>query len=184
MPELATPRLRLRPLAGTDAALYCALYGDPDVMRHIGPALDQTSATRSLQRALQLNAEPAMRRRFWVIQPCQAPMPVGLLALSRVEARAGGRIGAVEAEIGAMLLPAAQRQGYAAEAIAALIPYAFGPQIGFECLFTRHRSDNALARGLMRKLGFRLAEHADAADSQCLWQLERKVRAKTAVEQR
>jgi RimJ/RimL family protein N-acetyltransferase len=115
-----------------------------------------------------------MRRRFWAIKPRSAPLPVGLLALSRIRGRVTVRSDVVEAEIGAMLLPVAQRHGYAAEAIAALIPYAFGLQIGIGCLFTRHHSDNALARGLMRKLGFRRAESADAADGQCLWLLERQ----------
>jgi RimJ/RimL family protein N-acetyltransferase/precorrin-6B methylase 1 len=164
--SLTTARLSLRLLEPADAAFYTSLYTDPDVMRHIGAVLDPALAARSAQRAVSLNAEPGWRRRFWVIRRPQASSPLGLLALSRVAGRPA------EAEIGAMLLPHAQGCGHAAEAIRALVACAFGADTGIERLRTRHHPGNAMATGLMRKLGFRLAHRADATDA-CIWQLDR-----------
>lgn len=166
IPALDTARLQLPPLACRDLALYCALYRSPEVMQHIAAPLGAAAAGRSFDRALRYNTETPWRRRFWSICQRADDRPVGLLALSQVEGpvpHAGPT-----AEIGAMLLPEFQAQGYAAEAITRLIAHAFGDD-AIEQLITRHVAANPLATGLMRKLGFTLEQSGDA----CLWRLRR-----------
>jgi [ribosomal protein S5]-alanine N-acetyltransferase len=162
MQALDTARLQLPPLQPDDSAVYCALYCSADVMRHIGTALDADAAPRSFARALRYNAESPWQRRFWSMRERDGDATVGLLALSRVDDDAAA------AEIGAMLLPAYQARGYAAEAITRLVAHAFADP-AIEQLITRHVAANPLAMGLMRKLGFGLEQSGDA----CLWRLQR-----------
>lgn len=54
-PELHGPRLQLRPLASTDADLYCAIYTDAALMRPVAAPLSAASARRAFAAALAAN---------------------------------------------------------------------------------------------------------------------------------
>jgi RimJ/RimL family protein N-acetyltransferase len=73
------------------------------------------------------------------------------------------------AEVGVLLLPDAQGQGHATEAIAALADSVFAVP-GLQKLWTRHASGHAAAVGLMRRLGFVAGPEAGA---QSRWHLLR-----------
>jgi RimJ/RimL family protein N-acetyltransferase len=145
MRALATPRLHLRPLADGDEALYCLLYVDPDVMRHVAPPLGPDAASRSFRAARRDSGPGVTPRHTWVLHETATLADIGLIAL--VGTAAGS------AELGVLLLPDRQGRGYATEAIEALIPHAFGP-LGLAEVHTRHAPGNGLAEGLMIRLGF------------------------------
>lgn len=170
---LSSLRLQLRPLSAVDQTAYLRWHGDPEIMAHIAPVLDQDAASRSFSAALAYNAEPALRRRFWVAQT-RPEVAMGLLSLD-------ARDIADSAELGAIIVPSAQRQGYAAEAILMLARYAFD-ELALQRLTTRHRPAHHAAAGLMRHLGFHalppLSEGSDPAS--CRWELTRNHWARQA----
>lgn len=152
MKTLDTPRLRLRPLAPGDEALFLALYGDAETMRHVMAPPGDHVLRRSFAASLACNEETPARRRFWLLADRRDGQARGLLGLDL----AGG------GEVGAVLAPADQGRGYATEAIAALADHAFG-ELGLEQLHTRHDAGHALAAGLMARLGFEPVDRRDAA---------------------
>ncbi|HEV8692574.1 MAG TPA: GNAT family N-acetyltransferase [Lysobacter sp.] len=171
MRVLETARLRLRPLDATDEAFYCQLYADPVVMRHIGAPISSEAARRSLLAACRQAAHYPPHRRTWVMTEVATNVDIGLLAL--VNDRH-----APTAEIGALLLDDQQNRGYATEAINTLVAYAFH-ELGLAAVYTRHTGDNALAAGLMRKLGF-IPVDPDPQDGSLTyrWQLTPRAKAR------
>ncbi|MGY5799331.1 GNAT family N-acetyltransferase [Rheinheimera faecalis] len=107
-----TTRLVIRPLRPQDQQLYLALYSSPQVMAFIGPTLGVDKAKHSFQIALQLNTKVPFKRLFLAV--CQNDQPIGLCAVNQWSAHSA------TAEVGLMLLPDWQRQGYASEALLAL----------------------------------------------------------------
>lgn len=160
MTTLATPRLHLRLLGPGDEALYLALYGDAQTMRHVVAPPGAAALRRGFAAAVACNGETPARRRFWVMADRAGGRPVGLLGL---DLAAGG-------EVGAVLAPADQGCGYATEAIAALADHAFGA-LGLDRLHTRHDPGHAPAAGLMARLGFEPVDRRDAARG-WTWQLD------------
>ena len=160
---LQGPRLDLRPLADGDQALYVQLYGDPQVMQHIGPAQDAGTAARGFAAALRYNAATPPARLFWVIQDRIGMQALGLIGLT-LDEPGGGEVG--------VLLPAGQQgRGLATEAIAALADHAFGT-LQLQRLHTRHAPGHALAAGLMATLGFeKLTSPLASASGRWRWQL-------------
>lgn len=159
-------RLHFRPLGDGDEALYCHLYSDPDLMRHIGPPMSVEAARRSFHKALALAAQPAPSLRLWVITEHRSPTGLGLLA--RVHHNGAADV----AELGAMLVAQGQGRGYAAEALAALMQRLFAlPEI--QQLWTAHAPNNAAAVRLMQRLGFVRDASAEGNAAQCRWQFDR-----------
>jgi RimJ/RimL family protein N-acetyltransferase len=161
IPRLRGPRLDLRPLADGDEALYVRVYGDPEVMRHIGTPQDAATAARGFRAALRHNASTPPVRLFWVIHDRILVQELGLIGLSLDEP--GG------AEVGVALPAAHQGRGVATEAIATLAGHAF-VAMRLQRLHTRHRAGHGLAAGLMASLGFERTT-PDAAGAQWRWQL-------------
>ncbi|WP_454831263.1 GNAT family N-acetyltransferase [Pseudoxanthomonas wuyuanensis] len=144
MRTLETGRLLLRPLNEGDEAFYRRIYMDPGIMRHVGETLAADDAMAAFARVCRLNAEPVFRYHCWVIVQRRTGEEVGLMGLRRCDG---------DAEIGGMILPEWQGKGVSGEAFPAGIEAAFVDH-GVSCVTIRHRSDNRLAHGLSRKLGF------------------------------
>jgi RimJ/RimL family protein N-acetyltransferase len=160
---LQTRSLRLRPLAESDEAFYCRLYTDAAVMNRVEPPLTQEAAQGAFTRVLrQVSATPP-RSHYWILHAQTADAPLGLMAL------VPDRDDPASAEVGVLLLPDAQGQGHATEAIAALADSVFAVP-GLQKLWTRHASGHAAAVGLMRRLGFVAGPEAGA---QSRWHLLR-----------
>jgi RimJ/RimL family protein N-acetyltransferase len=107
-----TSRLLIRPLAAGDEQLYLDMYTSAQVMAYIGPPLDVDKAKHSFQIALRLNANIPFKRLFLAI--CIQDQLIGLSAVNQWDAKQG------MAEVGVMLVPARQRQGYGTEVLLAL----------------------------------------------------------------
>lgn len=105
---IQTTRLFIRPLKVEDEQLYLDLYTSPAVMAFVGPPLDLEKAKNSFQIALRLNTKVPFKRLFLAI--CLNDQPIGLCAVNQWCAQLA------TAEIGLMLLPRGQGQGYGTEA--------------------------------------------------------------------
>ena len=162
-----TARLHLRPIGQGDKALYCHLYTDPDLMRHIAAPMTLEAARRSFD-AVCLQGSSEKQRWILLERSGTVPTGIGLLGLF-VDAEAmDGR----SAEIGVMLLDGWQMRGYAAEAIMAIAGRVFASG-ALDRLWTRHAPDNALALGLMRKLRFQHGHMDEAESPHTRWSLSR-----------
>lgn len=162
---LRSARLAIAPLVADDLGHYLSLYTDADTMAWIGAPLSRAAAERSFAAALSGNARVPSRRRTWTLTDTVTGARVGLLALMRDVPD----LAADAAEVGAIIAPPQQARGYAAEAIAALASHAFD-DLGLRRVVTRHSAANALALGLMRKLGFERLADGDGLQP-CRWQL-------------
>lgn len=164
MTDFETPRLRLRSLDATDEALYCHLYTDPGVMRHIGAPLSSEAASRNFRRACELATQPSPVLKLWVIAEHGAAKGLGLLA--RVRHGAANDV----AEMGIMLVAEGQGRGYAQEALGALTDRLFD-QPETRMLWTAQSSENAAMVRLMHRLGFVRALECAAAELR--WEMDR-----------
>lgn len=141
MHPIHTARLFLRPLAAGDEDLYCRLYADPVVMRHIAPVLLHDAALCGFRSALQ---QQGAKRLSWIITERGTGIEHGLLGVVADGA---------QAEIGVMLFEDSQARGIACEAIPAVAAELFrAPALAR--LWTRHATANDAAAALMRHLAF------------------------------
>ena len=147
MDGFSTGRCDLRLLAPGDEPLYAALYTDARVMAWIAPPGGASELQRRFSTACRENAVPMPLRRHWVVHD-RSGGAVGLLALLQDEAGSG------DAEIGVMLLPAAQGRGFAREVVGALVALVFSACPGIDRVWARHRVDQAAAAAFMRPVGF------------------------------
>lgn len=146
-PSLTTPRLRLREVTSADADDVFDLRGDPhtqrfnlEPMQHANEALYLIEWMRtSFQRRTMLQWGVTLRRSDRVIGIC------GLHDIRRDLGRS---------EVGYDLQRAYWGQGIMAEAMCAVIGFAFD-EIGFNRLYAQTRSDNLASIRLLEKLDFR-----------------------------
>lgn len=167
MPTFDTPRLHLRPLDASDEALYCRLYCDPDVMRHIGTPLSPEAARAAFATVIGLMRRDAPTMQVWVMRDRAFGADVGILALIRHADMPDAR------EIGAMLLVEGQGRGFAVEAQTALLDWVFDAQ-GVRTVWSRNAPGNAAAAGVRLKLGFVRAPDGPGEGGEVRWQMSRE----------
>jgi RimJ/RimL family protein N-acetyltransferase len=110
---ITTSRLLIRPLAEQDLQLYLDLYTNAETMVFVGEALQAEKAKNSFQIALRLNAKTSFKRLFLTI--VEQGRCAGLCAINQWNSETA------QVEVGIMLLRPWHGQGYATEALAALI---------------------------------------------------------------
>jgi RimJ/RimL family protein N-acetyltransferase len=79
--------MSMRPLSEGDAALFCELYGDPETMRFVGPALSRERAQRSFQFILTSRDSRPARRLFMAIVEKASQRAIEISAFQRVDTR-------------------------------------------------------------------------------------------------
>lgn len=168
MTGFQSARLRVRPLRAADHALYCALYTDPGVMAHIGAPQSPRAASRQFDAACRLNDDPSGAQRRWAVTERSSGAAVGLVALLGDPEDPGN------VELGVMLLPTAQGQGYARELCDAVLDRAFGAGgWGLRRVWARHAMGHKAAAEALRASGFasarRLGNHATVAITALQW---------------
>lgn len=146
---LETERLRIRPWASSDTADALATYGVADVTGWLTPATDRIGDAAAMRAVLgawseaQLNLAPPRGR--WAIERRVDGVVVGGLAIRLLPPYQE------DLEISFQLRPDAWGHGYATEAAAALIGWAFTHEA--EELFAVARPDNRRAIATARRLG-------------------------------
>ena len=147
LPTLDTPRLRLRWLTPDDVPALYAVFGDPEVCRYWSrPALADVAGAQALQR--EIAAAFADRSLFqWGIARRDTGRVVGtctLAALSVAHARA---------EVGFALARACWGRGYVAEALPAMVRFAFAT-LGLHRLEADADPRNAASIRALERVGF------------------------------
>ncbi|MCE9685483.1 GNAT family N-acetyltransferase [Shewanella sp. AS16] len=164
-------RLVNRPLAEQDLPLYCSLYTDARIMRHIAAPLSQARAERAFGTSLKLMAAPAPTLLNWVITDKQTGEALGLQGFSwakvsaheatahnkatahKADARTNVRQDAARAELGIMLLRSANGKLIPEEATAALMQHGFD-RLGLERIDVNYNGTNLATERVVKKLGF------------------------------
>jgi len=118
-PELTSSRLCFRKVSLDDIPEIMALRGNPEVMRYIPRPLvtNEAEAIAHIQANLEgLESNTALN---WIICLHDNPKAIGIVGFYRLKPED------YRAEIGYMLLPEFQGQGYITEAVERLIQYGF-----------------------------------------------------------
>ncbi|WP_159015669.1 GNAT family N-acetyltransferase [Cognatiluteimonas profundi] len=159
-----TPRLHLRPIGEGDEVLYCRLYTDPGLMRHIAEPMTMEAAKRSFQAALK---QQSPTRQRWIVCGQGQAEGVGLVGLfvDKLEPDV--------AEIGVMLLSAGQGKGYGTESMAGVVDRAF-TMMPLRLLWIRQNATNIAVDGMMTKLRFERGDSARIGSHERYWELIRE----------
>lgn len=152
--RIITPRLSMEPHTRSDFADLAALWADPQVVRFIGgqPHSEEESWARLLRYA---GCWAVMGFGFWAVRDRESGAYLGDVGF--LEGRRAGLDGfGGDPEIGWCLMPAAQGQGMASEAVRAALGW------GAENLAASHRRtvamihpDNAASVTVAARCGFR-----------------------------
>lgn len=118
VPTLCAARLRLRPMDHTDLPDLALLWADPRVMEHLSfGAIDAKEAAWMQQLLTSLPTRSGGVR--WVLRTLEGGALVGTAGFHAVDAY-NARM-----EVGYELAPAFWRQGYASEALATMLAWAW-----------------------------------------------------------
>lgn len=143
---LETERLRLAPLTDADVTAYHRMLSDPEVMAYWdyphSEDPDFTEAVIGQQVADMMEG----RAIYWSMRPLDGLDFLGCCDLSEIDRRHR------RAEVGFMLSRQAWGQGYALEAMRAVLAHAAG--LGLRRLVARTHLGNRRSDTLLEKLGF------------------------------
>lgn len=151
---IETARLRIRPFADGDLAAMIALYREPEVLRYlyIGPRPDDEIAKSLQERREMTDLRAEGDKLILAIELKETGYCIGeviLVWLSETHK---------SAEIGFLLHPDFQGNGYAYEATVPLIRFGF-EVMNFHRIIGRCDGRNAASARLMAKLGMRREAH-------------------------
>ena len=147
--RLETPRLVLRPLTAADAAAVQRLAGDPEVAKSTADLpfpfeLEMAEAWLATQEALR---EEGRLFAFGIEERAAPGLLAGAIGLT-VEREH------LRAELGYWLGRGSGGKGYATEAGAATLAFAF-VDLGLERVFANHLASNGRSGRVLERLGFR-----------------------------
>ena len=146
LPILETQRLRLAPLAAEDAALIYPLMADHEVMAFWDvPEIDDPDVVADVVEG-QVDEMAAGRAVYWAIRTLAEGAFIGTCDLSEIDRRHK------RAEVGFMLGRDSWGNGYAQEAMSAVM--SFAASSGLRRLLARTHLGNRRSDSLLEKLGF------------------------------
>ena len=160
---LLTKRLRLRRSRPQDAEAIAAYRSDPDVGRYQGWERTDAEGIRAdiEQMEGRLPGEPG----GWVqlsVEERDTGRLVGDVGLSPAEAEPD------VIKVGYTMAPAFQGRGYATEAVAALVDYAFD-KLGADVVRAYASAENAPSIRVAEKVGLILKERFEGRDGDQVW---------------
>lgn len=129
-----TPRLHGRLVDERDRDFYRALYTDPAMMAHIGPALGRDAADALHGNVCRWNRETPMRARYWRMALRDTDEAVGMQSILR-SADAPASV-----ELGLMVLPGFQGRQFGLEITAGVLDHLFDPRwkLDLDTVIARH----------------------------------------------
>ncbi|HEX8831713.1 MAG TPA: GNAT family N-acetyltransferase, partial [Longimicrobium sp.] len=151
---LETERLRLRRLERRDLATLLAYRNDPDIARYQGWgdafSAEQAEAMLEAQAELEPGTPGAWFR--WMVEEKATGAVVGDVAMCVVPKDAR------QAELGFTVAREHQGRGFAAEAVRAVLGWAFGERALHRVVAVTD-ARNSAAAALLRRIGFRREAH-------------------------
>ncbi len=156
-PILKTPRLLLDAITPADTCVFFHMHRDPELTRYLSmePLGAEAEAAVVIEELAQRMAAGAELR--WAIRRHSDGLMIGTVNLE------GAHSPRRRAELGYAVARAHWRQGYAREAIGAVLAHAFGP-LHLNRIEALVYAENTPSRALLRSLGFAeegyLREHA------------------------
>ena len=146
LPVLLTPRGRLRPFDGRDAADLFAIYGDPEVMRFVGEPPFPEPATVGLMLTSVARLLAAGESLEWGVAVREGGRVIGTCGLHSFDEHL------CQAEMGCMLARRHWGQGLMGEALTAVMEYA--GELGIHTLLADIEPENLPSQRLFGRLGF------------------------------
>jgi [ribosomal protein S5]-alanine N-acetyltransferase len=145
---LRTKRLGFRSWGEDDLPIAIRLWGDPRVARFIDSRgqLSSEEVGRLLRKHIDFEREYQVQ--YWPVFRLEDNDHVGCCGLRPYD------LGQRLYEIGVHLRPQFWRQGFAQEAMSAVIQHAF-EELDLSSLFAGHNPNNKDSERLLRRLGFR-----------------------------
>lgn len=147
VPELSTPRLRLRGWQPEDLAPFAALNADPEVMEHFPEPL-----SRERSDALVERIQAGFGRHgfgLWAVEVTSTAEMIGFTGLSAPAFDAPFQ---PAVEIGWRLARASWGHGYATEAARAALAFGFGPA-GLDQVVSFTAATNIRSQRVMQRIG-------------------------------
>ena len=153
VPMLETQRLRLTAFGDRHFEAYASMLADASSTRFVGDGqpLDRMNAWRSM--AMLLGHWALRGYGMWAVELKESGQFVGRVGLHNPE-------GWPDLELGWMLMPEHRRKGYATEAGAAALDFAFA-QVKALRVISLIRIDNSASERVARRLGARQATTID-----------------------
>ncbi len=152
-PEILTQRLVLRDLEPNDGPRVFSYHRRPEIARFQSWGTESVDVVQSYIRGLA-NVEPGTPGKWYQVG-------IFLLAGGKLIGDCGFRVFENEpqqAEVGITLAPEFQRQGYAAEALPALLNYLF-VSLGKHRVIGSVDPRNVASMGLLERVGMRKEAH-------------------------
>ena len=145
LPTFETTRLRLRPLAISDAEAMHACYGDVEAMRYWDcPSTTSVAETRKL---VEHSVHPTPRHAAWAILMKEDGKLCGMLNYHHREAKHR------RLEVGWILAPHYWRHGLMSEAMRPFLDHCFGA-LGTNRIEATIEPENVASLRLAERLGF------------------------------
>ncbi|WP_410640058.1 GNAT family N-acetyltransferase [Amycolatopsis sp. lyj-346] len=145
LPALSTPRLTLRPLAGTDREAVVKVFADPEMSRYFAADFaDPAVAGAMVDRRLAYRGPAG--QGHWVIE--RDGEVIGVAHLRPSSELPGG-----VAELGYYVASAHAGQGLATEAVRAVLDHGLGT-LGLPAVWALVHERNAASRKVAGRLGF------------------------------
>jgi ribosomal-protein-alanine N-acetyltransferase len=145
--NLQTPRLHLRPVRPNDAQDLLEARGDVEVMRYWDwPPQTSALEIRAIieRHGCEIDSGTV---QWWVVALTPRGPAIGECDLSEIDMHHR------RAEVGFLFRRSAWGQGYAGEAMARVMRYAF-EDLGLERLWARFHAGNAASQRVLETLGF------------------------------
>ncbi|GFE88054.1 acetyltransferase [Steroidobacter agaridevorans] len=155
-----TDRLRMRPMAAADAALYEHLYTDAETMRFIGAPLAPERAARSFRIALAGMQREPIERLFLTVIEKSSQTDVGICSLQDFDTVNRSVQG------GIMFIQSARAQGYCKEGFGGLVHHVF-THLPVDELWVQFAIDHVAVHRTVLGLGFARRGSEAAADGAC-----------------
>jgi RimJ/RimL family protein N-acetyltransferase len=161
MPEIITPRLRLRPFELEDLEGLAALDSDPEVMRYIGKGQvrSRQDTEMGLQRLMQHQAQHGFG--LWAVVRQSDQAFLGWCGLKYLDSTP-------EIEVGYRLAQNAWGQGFATEAAIASVNYGFAV-LELDRIVAIAQPANRASRRVIEKLGMQYEKAARFYETDCVY---------------